>query len=49
MAKNEHSWLAPNERLYDPEYEQDGHVIAFVGDIAIMQQKSPKGYRELLR
>jgi hypothetical protein len=37
--------LPPKQSLYDPEHEKDRHVIAFVGDIAMMKQESPKGYR----
>jgi hypothetical protein len=37
--------LPPKQGLYDPEYEKDRRVIAFVGNIAMMKQ----GYRELPR
>lgn len=46
--------LPPKQGLYDPQHEKDWHVkdwhvIVFVGNIAIVKQESPKGYRERSR
>jgi hypothetical protein len=41
--------LPPQQDLYDPKHENGRPAIVFVANIAMIEQKSPKGHRELPR